>query len=156
MPTSRGRNQRAARLGHDAAAGEHEAELGVLAGEADVHRQRHRHADTDGRAVDRTDHRLRALEDAQRHQPTAVAGHADVGRDLVAATPAERLATAGQVGTGAEAAAGTGDDDHAHVVVGVDAIERVDQLAHHHARERVELVGAVQRDGRDVVGHRRR
>ena len=32
------------------------------------------------------------------------------------------------------------------------AIERVDQLAHHRGRERVQLVGPVQRDGRDVVG----
>jgi hypothetical protein len=57
---------RRGRFGRDAAAREHEAEARVGGGQADVHRQLHRHADADGRAVDGADHRLQALEDAQR------------------------------------------------------------------------------------------
>ena len=80
-----------------------------------------------------------------------------VGPGLVApATGGERLATARQVGAGAEAAAAPGDDDRPHLVVGVGAVEGIDQLAHHRAGEGVELVGAVERDGGDravdVVG----
>ena len=43
----------------------------------------------------------------------------------------EGLAAAGEVGPGAEAAAGAGDDDRADVVVGVGLIERLDELAAH-------------------------
>ena len=46
---ARGRNHDEHASGHDAAPGEHEAEAGVLGRQADVHRQRHRHADADGR-----------------------------------------------------------------------------------------------------------
>ena len=73
MPTTRGRNQLARAVGGDAPAGEHEADLGVVGEDADVHRQRHRDADADGRAVDRADHRLRAVEDAQHEHAAAVA-----------------------------------------------------------------------------------
>ena len=41
------------------------------------------------------------------------------------------LAAAAEVGAGAEAAARAGDDDRAHVVVGVGAVEGLDQLARH-------------------------
>ena len=60
-------------LRHDAPAGEHEADLRVLRREPDVHRQRHRDADADRRAVDRGDDRLLRLEDAQREHASAVA-----------------------------------------------------------------------------------
>ena len=48
-------------LRDDAAAGEHEAHARLLGGQADVHRQRHRRAHADRRAVDRGDHRLGAV-----------------------------------------------------------------------------------------------
>ena len=57
-----------------------------------------------------------------------------------------------EVGAGAEAAARAGDDDGAHVVVGVGQVEGLDQLAHHRGGEGVEPVGPVQRDRHDVVG----
>jgi hypothetical protein len=44
---------------HDqAATGEHKAELRVIGGEPDVHRERHRDTDPDRRPVDGSDHRL--------------------------------------------------------------------------------------------------
>ena len=46
----------------------------------------------------------------------------------------------------------TDADDDVRAVIGVGLIDRVDQLVHHRARERVELRRAVQRDGGDVVG----
>ena len=100
-------------------------------------------ADAHRRAVDRADDRLGAVEDPQRHHAAAVADHADRRLD-VAAAAGERLAPTAEVGAGAERPARAGDDHGAHVVVGVDLIERVDHLAHHRAGERVHPVGAVQ------------
>ena len=137
------------RLGHDAAAREDEAELRVVGADADVHRQRHRHADADGRPVDRGDHRLERLEDLERHAAAAVAVDA-VGR-LVVLVRVEGVAAAAEVGARAEAAALAGDDRDAHVVVGVDGGEGGQQLVHHRLGERVEPVRSVQRDGRDAV-----
>ena len=75
---------------------------------------------------------------------------------LVAAVAAlagvERPAAAAEVGAGAEAAPRARDDHRAHVVVGVDAVERVDQLLHHRRGERVEPLRAVQGDGRHAIG----
>ena len=90
-------------------------------------------------AVDRGDHRLAALEEAQRHQAAAVAVRLD---RLRRAAVVERAAAAAQVGAGAEAAPGAGDDDGAHVIVGVGAIEGGDHLAAHALGERVQLVRA--------------
>ena len=95
-------------------------------------------------AVDRADHRLGALEDAQRHHAAAVAGHPDRGL-LVAAALGERRAAARQVGAGAEPAPGAGHDHGPHVVVGIDLVERVDQLAHHR------VVNALSCSGRFSV-----
>ena len=108
------------RLGDDAAAGEHEAHARVLSCEADVHRQRHRGPDADGRAVDRGDHRLGRREYAQRELAAVVARNR-LGRPACAVV--ESLATGGEIGARAEAAARAGDDDHAHVIVGVGLIE---------------------------------
>ena len=55
----------------------------------------------------------------------------------------ERLAAARQVGAGAEPAAGAGDDHHPDLVVGVGAVERLDQLARPSSR-----VQALSRSGR--------
>ena len=78
-----------ARLRHDAAAREDEADLRPLGREPDVHRQRHRDADADGRPVDRRDHRLRAVEDPQRDLAAAVARHVPAVAGLALA-PVER------------------------------------------------------------------
>ena len=64
---------------------------------------------------------------------SAVAGHPGCGL-LVAATLRERGATARQVGPGTEPSAGAGHDHDADVVVGIDLVERVDQLTHHPRR----------------------
>ncbi len=92
--------------------------------------------DTDGGTVDRPDHRLLRVVDPQADQSTAVTRHADIGLD-VAATLGERVAAAAEVGAGAESTTGAGDDHRTHVVVGIGSIERVDQLVHHRAGERV-------------------
>ena len=55
------------------------------------------------------------------------------------------LAAAAQVGAGAEPAALAGDDDRAHIVVGVGAVERLDQLPAHRR------VNAFSRSGRSSV-----
>ena len=70
---------------------------------------------------------------------------------LAATAAAERLAPAGEIGTGAEAPTPAGDDDRPYRVVGVGAIERVDHLGHHRARERVEHLRPVEREGGDAV-----
>src|SRR3954464_4115027 len=64
----------------------------------------------------------------------------------------EGAAAAPEVGARAEAAARAGDDDRPDVVVGVGRVEGGDELAAHGGGERVEPVGAVQRDGQDAVG----
>ena len=145
----RGQEPARARLRHDPAAGEDEPDLRALGGEADVHRQRHRDPDSDRRAVDRRDHRLGGLVDAQRDPPASVAG--DLVR-LLAVAPVERVAAAGQVGPRTEPPSLPGHDDRAHVVVGVGPVEGLDQLASHRRRERVQPVGPVERDGQHVVG----
>ena len=151
MPTSRGRNHDEHASGTMPRRANTKPNLAAVAGQADVHRQRHRDADADGRPVDRGDDRLGALEDPQRHQAAAVARHARrrsarrCRRRRTSRRRCDRSAPA------QNAATGTGDDDGAHVVVGVDPIERVDHLVHHRAGERVQLVGPVQRDGGDVV-----
>ena len=71
---------------------------------------------------------------------------------MSAAAPAEGVRALAEVGAGAEPAPAAGHDDGPHVVVGVGAVERVDELVHHLAGERVELVGPVERDGGDAVG----
>src|SRR5205823_2369654 len=56
------------------------------------------------------------------------------------------------VGAGAECAAGTRHHDRAHLVVGVGAVERVDQLGLHRRRPRVQALGTVEGDGEDAIG----
>ncbi len=49
----------------DAATGEHETELGIGRGHANIRRQAHGHTDADSRAVEGNDDRLDALVDTQ-------------------------------------------------------------------------------------------
>src|SRR5690606_28335934 len=124
----------------------------VVGSDADIHRQRHRDADAGGGAVDGADHRLLQVEQAQRDHAAAVAVDAGGGGDVTAAV-GEGVAAAGQVHAGAERAAGAGHDQTAHIVVGVDAVQRIEHFVQPHVGERVHLFGAVQRDGGDVVGN---
>jgi hypothetical protein len=82
-------------LHHDPALREHEAELRPLAGQPDVHRERHRDADADRRAVDRGDQGLGGGEQAQGELTTTV----PPARRVVPGV--ERVRT-GQVHPGAE------------------------------------------------------
>src|SRR6185312_11940671 len=63
----------------------------------------------------------------------------------------EGVGAAGEIGTGAEAAAGTGEDHGADVVVAVGAVHRIEQFRQHLAGEGVQLVRPVQRDRQDAV-----
>ncbi len=146
-----GQEPAAARLGDDTAACEDEADLRRRRRDADVHRQGHRDADTDRGTVDRGDHGLLRLEDAQGEQAAAVTMVLHLRR-LLALRVIEGRAAAGEIRAGAERASRAGHDDGADRVVAVGAIEGVDQLAHHGPREGVQLVGALQGDGRDGVG----
>ena len=142
---------RRARFWHDAAPGEHETKLRVLAGESKVHRQRHGDAHADRGAIDRSDHGLGAFKDPQRHHSTAVARNTRFCLDI-AATVGECLASGTrQICASAEGAARSGDDHGPHVIVGVHLVECIDDLVHHRSRERIELLRPVERDRRDVV-----
>ncbi len=61
------------------------------------------------------------------------------------------VGAAAEVGPCAEGAAGTGDDDALDGVVGVGAVEGVDQLLRHERSEGVELVGPMQGEGEEAV-----
>ena len=63
----------------------------------------------------------------------------------------ERAAASRKVCACAECAACAGDDDGAHVVVGVGARERIEQLVLHAPGVGIQLVGAVQGQREDAV-----
>ena len=143
---------RAARLGHDAAAGEDEADARGRGRDADVHRQRHGDPEAHRRPVDGGDHRLLHVEDAQRYPPASVAM---LARRL--ASPPRRavegLPAARQIGPRAERAARARDDHRAHGIVGIRLVERRDQLVDHHGRHGVQPLGPVEGEGADAVRH---
>ncbi len=60
-------------------------------------------------------------------------------------------AATGEVGAGAEAAAGPGDDHRLHFIVGVGGVEGGDHVGHHARGEGVQPIGPVEGDGRDAV-----
>ena len=66
------------------------------------------------------------------------------------------IAAACILGAGAVAAASARDDDRPDLVVGIGPIERLDQLAAHRRRPRVQALRAVERDRQDAVGERGR
>src|SRR5262249_26439289 len=72
--------------------------------------------------------------------------------ELVAGRCRERLTARLHVGTGAKRAAGARDDHGAHGIVGVAGGVGAAELLAHPTRERVELVGSVERDYGDAVG----
>ena len=97
-------------------------------------------------AVDPADDRLaQVLElEEQVHEPVAVVVALELGRGRV---------EAGQVGAGAERpVAGAGQHDHPDLGLGAAPGQRRAEVAQHAGRERVALLGAVQRDGGDPAG----
>ena len=149
-------------LRRDAAAHEHEAEPCLLGGEPYVHRQQHGRTDADRRPIDGGDHRLEAGKDAQRHPSPAVARgvtrqvRLTVGarrnlRPVGASRAIECRATGGEVRPGTERPPRPGDDHRLHGVVLVGPVEGVDQLGEHLGRERIELVGSIERDREDRI-----
>src|SRR6266849_10106316 len=136
------------RLHRHAALVEDEADAGGRRHHPHVHRQAHGDADAHRRAVDRRHDRFQAIEDRQRDR---IAGIALLR--LVAVVPhLEGAAAARDIGAGAEGPAGAADDDGAHLVHRVHALEEVYKFPAHRRVEGVELVGPVEGDGHDAVG----
>ena len=134
-----------------------------VGGEPDVHRQRHRRADADRRAVDRGDDRLGARVDREADPAAGVADARDdrgvvepvvqVGhrrlrasrRDRTRCRPTDRSMPAQNARPRpVTTTAATSSSALARV-------EGVDQLLGHRHRERVELVGTVEREREDAV-----
>ena len=117
-------------------------ELGRVGHDADVTTERQVHAGADCGSVDRGQRRQRAAGDAE--EPLV-----DRAEAL-----ARRLGEIAQVRSRAEGGWGTGDDEGADGVVGLERVHRLEDLRHHRGRgQRVPLVGIVQRERHDAVGH---
>jgi hypothetical protein len=69
----------------------------------------------------------------------------------VALVVVEGAAAGGEVGAGTEAAAGAGDDDDADLIVGIGALQGVDQFALHDGGVGVEFFRAIERERQDPV-----
>ncbi len=124
-----------------ASTGEDEPELRRIRGDADVGRKRHRHPHACGRAVDRRDHGLERPVDPQS-DTSAQIRRCPTRLGVVAED--ERVSPGREIGTGAEPPPRSGDDDGAHVVVGIRLVEQCDEPFTHLVGERVEAIGAVQ------------
>ena len=110
------------------------------AGDAHVAAEGEVHPGADRRAVDGGDRRQRAAGDAQ--EPLVDATETlPVGLGQVA-----------QVGAGTERRRRPGDDDGADRLVGLEGVHRRHDLVDHRRRQRVALVGVVQRERGDAVG----
>src|SRR4051794_19692849 len=83
---------------------------------------------------------------AQRGRAASDASHV-----AEASTRAAGHAGVDEIGAGAEALAGAGDDEHAVVAVGGDIDEDIAQVAPHLAGDGVELVGTVERERHHAV-----
>src|SRR5262245_53984502 len=136
-------------LRHDAATRKDEAEAGDVGCESDVHCQRHRDADTDCGTIDGGDDGLFAVEDPQGQETAAVS--VQTFWSIRACFGVERCTTCAEIGARAECTPGAGDDDCTDRIVGIGAIERVDHLGHHRARECIELFGPIHRDRQNAV-----
>ena len=117
-----------------------------LPGDHEIAGERQAHAAGEDVAVGGAERRLAE----PRHQPEeleeAVGGEVLVDQRRVGGEAAE-------VGAGAEdLLARAGQDDGADLVVVADPLHRVDELAEHLVRERVALLGAVQRHRGDAAG----
>ena len=123
-------------------------ELGRRRGDADVAAQRQVHPGAGGRAVDGGDDRLRRIPHGQQRQVA-------IRRDLLAQRPLAPtflgLVHGLDVAAGAEALARAGDDDHAHVRIVAALEDGVVQIVTQSVAERVQALGAIQREGGDAV-----
>src|SRR5262249_51342227 len=135
---------RARRLRHEPTLHEDERDARALARQSDVPLQRQRGADTGDRAVERRDDGLSHLPRLER-QPFDLLL-------LAGARLVEHRAAALQIGTDAEVASGTRDDDGAHVVALVRLLQGVAQLDAHAPGPRVAPLGTIQRDGGHLPG----
>jgi hypothetical protein len=118
------------------------AELRLLAGEDDVAHHGELTAAAEGEALDRGDDRGLDVRDPL---PLGVeALELDVGPGLVLHL--------GDVGAGGEGLLAAGDDDRPDGLVGVEELQRADDLLHDGLVEGVECLGPVQCDGGDAVG----
>jgi hypothetical protein len=114
-------------------------ELGTARREADVAHEGEVHARADGSAVDRGDGRQRRAAHAQEalvDRPEALA----LG-----------LAEVAEVGARAERGRRAGDDDRPDPVVGLQAVERLDDVGDELVVQRVAALRVVQRDDRDAL-----
>ena len=116
----------------------------ALAGrDRDVARQRQRAARAGGDAVDGRDHRLRQRADLPDHRIVMTLDHAADRARVV------HRFMVGQILSGAEAAAGSGEDDGPYRLVAVEIGQRRAQLAEHGEGEGVEPVRPVEGQARD-------
>ena len=129
-----------ATAGVDADLEEAGVELGPPSGETDVAAEGQVHPGADGGAVDGRDRRQRAAGDPEEAL-VDVAEAAAVG-----------LLEIAEVGTGAEGGRRPGDHDRTDRFVGLEHVHRGDDLVDHRPRERVALVGIVERERADTVG----
>eukprot|EP01022_Parablepharisma_sp_SALTPOND_P021539 TRINITY_DN427_c0_g2_i1.p1 TRINITY_DN427_c0_g2~~TRINITY_DN427_c0_g2_i1.p1 ORF type:complete len:1279 (+),score=502.02 TRINITY_DN427_c0_g2_i1:12957-16793(+) len=137
----------AAGIGDQPQLAEHFDEIGRACRQHDVAGQRDIGAGTGSHAIDGADHR--EGQGAQRFHQWAIVfldGFAQVDGGV-----ARLDGAVAQVLAGAEAAAGTGQQQHAHRGIGLQAGDGVAQLQVHGDREAVELVRAIEGDDGDAV-----
>ncbi len=116
-------------------------ELGRVGDEADVAAERQVHAGADRRAVDGGQCRQRTASDPE--EPLVDRAEALAGR----------LGEIAEVGAGTEGGRCAGDDQRADGLVGLERVHRLEDLGHHRRGQRVALVGVVQGECRNAVGH---
>ena len=119
-------------------------------GEAQVAQRRQHEAAAGDDAVDGGDDRLGLLGEVAEQAGQLVVGRRPAGP--TSRRPWWRRQHAG-VEPGAEAPPGTGDDDPDHGGVGDGPTDGVADLRQHRVGERVQLLGPVERDEGDGVGH---
>ena len=129
-----------AHLGH--------AEGGGLPRDADVHGLEHLGPAGDAVPLDRGDDGLARFVLAEQRLPVQVGIGLEPRRPLVVAVPARHLL---EVGTGAEVAAGSGDDHHPDVGVAIDLHPGVGHPDQHLARDGVLGLGPVEGEDGDVA-----
>ena len=115
--------------------------------------QRERRAEADGVTVDRGDDRAPHREDVARDRDRV---DEERGEAVVVRGALVVLLHLLEVTARAEAAPGAGDDHDFDLGVVGDARVEVADLAVHHVVDRVQAVGAVQRDAQDAVVVERR
>jgi hypothetical protein len=121
--------------------------LADFRGQHDVAGQRQVGAGAGGHAVDGADHRHR--QGAQRRHQRGVEFFDRFAE--VDAGGARFDGAVVQVLAGAEAAAGAGQQQHAHGLVGLELVQGVADFAVHGLGEAVQAVGAVQGEDGDAV-----